>query len=409
MGILLHILSSRVFYAMIKFADRMNLLTGSEIRELLKLIAQPDIISFAGGLPAPELFPVEDVKQASIHVLDTMGQVALQYTSTEGLPELREKIAERMLAKNQIQTTPDNILITSGSQQGLDFSARIFLNKDDVVLMESPSYLGAINAFKTCEAKFQEIATDDEGMIMEDLEHMLQTTENVKFIYVIPDFQNPSGRTWTMERRLKFMEIINQYEIVVIEDNPYGELRFENENMPSLKSLDTKGLVVFLGTFSKILVPGYRLGWVCAEENLLSKYNVMKQASDLQASTITQLDANAYLDMFDLDAHVEKIKEVYGKRRKCMLDAMDEYFPKECTFTRPDGGLFTWVVLPEYMDARELAKQCIEKKVAYVPGGSFFPNGGHENTFRMNYSCMPEDRIIEGIKRIGETIKENLR
>lgn len=394
---------------MIKFADRMSLLTGSEIRELLKLIAQPDIISFAGGLPAPELFPVEDVKQASMHVLDTMGQVALQYTSTEGLPALREKIAERMLAKNQIKTTPDNILITSGSQQGLDFSARIFLNKDDVVLMESPSYLGAINAFKTCEAKFQEIATDDKGMVMEDLERVLQSTENVKFIYVIPDFQNPSGRTWTMERRLKFMEIINKYEIPVIEDNPYGELRFENENMPSLKSLDTKGLVVFLGTFSKILVPGYRLGWVCAEENLLSKYNVMKQASDLQASTITQLDANAYLDMFDLNAHVEKIKEVYGKRRKCMLDAMDEYFPKECTWTRPDGGLFTWVVLPEYIDARELAKQCIEKKVAYVPGGSFFPNGGHENTFRMNYSCMPEDRIVEGIKRIGETIKENLK
>lgn len=394
---------------MLRFADRMNLLTGSEIRELLKLTSQPDIISFAGGMPAPELFPVEGMKAASVKTLDEQGRVALQYTSTEGIPALRQKIVDRMKAKNNIHTDIDHVLVTSGSQQGLDFAARVFLNKGDVVLLESPSYLGAVNAFKACEPNFIEIPTDNNGMIMEELEKVLASTENVKMIYVIPDFQNPSGRTWTLERRKKFMEIINKFEIPVIEDNPYGELRFENENMPSLKSLDTKGLVIFLGTFSKILAPGYRLGWVCAESQILAKFNFMKQASDLQASTVAQLETNTFLEMNDLDAHVEKIKEVYRKRRDCMLKAMEEHFPKECTWTHPDGGLFTWVVLPEYINAKEMAKQCLEQKVAYVPGGGFFPNGGHENTFRMNYSCMPEEKIQEGIKRIAEVIKANLR
>jgi 2-aminoadipate transaminase len=394
---------------MVRFADRMNLLTGSEIRELLKLTSQPDIISFAGGMPAPELFPVEGMKEASVKTLDEMGRVALQYTSTEGIPALRQKIVDRMKAKNNINTDIDHVLITSGSQQGLDFAARVFLNKGDVVLLESPSYLGAVNAFKACEPNFMEIPTDNNGMVMEELEKVLASTENVKMIYVIPDFQNPSGRTWTLERRHKFMEIINKYEIPVIEDNPYGELRFENENMPSLKSLDTKGLVIFLGTFSKILAPGYRLGWTCASDEILAKFNFIKQASDLQASTVAQLETNTFLELYNLDEHVEKIKEVYRKRRDCMLKAMEENFPKECTWTHPDGGLFTWVVLPEYINAKEMAQQCLAKKVAYVPGGGFFPNGGHENTFRMNYSCMPEEKIVEGIKRIAEVIKANLR
>lgn len=395
---------------MIRFANRMDLLKGSEIRELLKLTSQPDIISFAGGMPAPELFPVEGMKEAAIKVLDEKGRVALQYASTEGDPNLRQKIADRMKAKNNVDTDVAHLMITSGSQQGLDFSARIFLNPGDVVLLESPSYLGAVNAFKACEPTFIEVPTDDGGMIMEELEKILETTDNVKMIYVIPDFQNPTGRTWSMDRRHKFMEIINKYEIPVVEDNPYGELRFEGENMPSLKSLDTKELVIFLGTFSKILAPGYRLGWICANEEILGKFNFIKQGADLQSSTIGQLEANAYLDLYNLDDHVEKIKAVYRKRRDCMLQAMDEYFPKEhVSWTFPNGGLFTWVVLPEYMDAKVLAPQCLEKKVAYVPGGSFFPNGGHENTFRMNYSCMPEEKIIEGVKRIAEVIKANLK
>ena len=394
---------------MVRYAKRMEQLTNSDISELLKLIAQPDIISFAGGLPAAELFPVEQLRQACNHVMDEVGRVACQYSATEGLPALREKIAQRMKEKNNIETDAEHILITSGSQQGLDFSGRVFLDKGDVVLMESPSYLGAINAFKACEPTFLEVPTDDDGMVMEELEKILQTTENVKMIYVIPDFQNPTGRTWSLERRQKFMEIINRYEIPVIEDNPYGELRFENEDMPALKSLDTKGLVVFLGTFSKILVPGYRLGWVCASDEILSMYNFIKQGADLQTPTVTQLEVNAYIDLFDLDAHVDKIRELYRHRRDVMMQAMEEYFPKEAKFTHPDGGLFTWVELPDYINTRDMALQCLQKKVAYVPGGSFFPNGGQENCFRMNYSCMPDEKIVEGVKAIAEVIRANLK
>ncbi len=394
---------------MIKFSDKMNLLTGSEIRELLKLTEKPDIISFAGGLPAPELFPIEELKKIAVCVMEESGKQALQYSTTEGFLPLRNHIAERMLAKNKIKTDPSHILMTSGSQMGLDFSARVFLNKDDIVLLESPSYLGAINAFKASEAKFIEVPTDKEGMIISELEKILGKEERVKMIYVIPDFQNPSGRTWSLERRQKFMEIVNKYEIPVIEDNPYGELRFEKEILPALKALDTKGLVVYLGTFSKVLVPGYRLGWVCASAEKLEKYNFIEQASSLQASTISQMEVSKYMDLYNLDDHIAKIKEVYRKRRDIMLKTMDEEFPEGVEYTRPEGGLFTWVILPEYINARNMALECIEKKVAYVPGGSFFPNGGHENTFRMNYSCMPEEKIIEGIQRIAEVIKKNMK
>ena len=394
---------------MIKFASRMNQLKASAIRELLALTAKPEIISFAGGLPAPELFPVEQMAKAAQAVMEENGQAALQYSSTEGYLPLRQQIVERMAAKNNIHTTVDNIIVTSGSQQGLDFSGRIFLDKDDVVLIESPSYLGALNAFKANEPRFIEVPTDEGGMIMEELEKILEKEDRVKMIYVIPDFQNPSSRTWSLERRQKFMEIINKYEIPVIEDNPYGELRFEGEAQPALKSLDTKGLVVFLGTFSKILAPGYRLGWICAEGEILDKYNFIAQAASLQASTIGQMETSKFIEMFDLDAHVAKIIDVYGKRRDLMYNTMLEEFPAEVKFAKPTGGLFLWVELPEYMNAAELAKECLKENVAYVPGEGFYPDGQVKNTFRMNYSCMPEDKIVEGIKRLAKVIKANLK
>ena len=394
---------------MVQFSSRMDLLKGSEIRELLKLTAQPDIISFAGGMPAPELFPVEQMMEASIAVLKENGRVALQYSSTEGYPRLREQIAERMLAKNNIHTDKDHILVTSGSQQGLDFSGRVFLNPGDVVLLESPSYLGAVNAFKACEPKFIEVPTDDGGMIMSELEKILATTERVKMIYVIPDFQNPTGRTWDLDRRHQFMDIVNRYEIPVIEDNPYGELRFEGEYLPALKSLDTKGLVIYLGTFSKILAPGYRLGWVCADGEILQKYNFLAQAASLQASTEAQLVVSKFIDMFDLDEHVATIKECYRKRRDVMMATMEREFPPEAKFTHPNGGLFTWVELPEYINTNEMAKQCLARNVAYVPGDGFFPDAGHNNCIRLNYSCMPEEKIEKGMTILGEVIKANLK
>lgn len=394
-------------YMSIKFANRMDNLKASEIREILKLSEKPEIISFAGGLPAPELFPIEELKVVSVKVLEEMGEKALQYSPTEGYIPLREQIAKRMKIFG-IDTVAEEILITSGSQQGLDFSGKIFLNPDDVVFVESPSYLGAINAFKAYECKFVEVPTDDNGMIMEDLERLLEETENVKFIYVIPDFQNPTGKTWSIERRKKFIKIANKFDVPVVEDNPYGELRFEGEIPPSIKSYDTEGRVIFLGTFSKTFTPGLRMGWVSAVPELLDKYIMVKQGSDLQTNSMTQRELSVYLDLYDFDAHIEKIKNVYRARRDTMMDSMDKYFPEEIKYTYPIGGLFTWVEFPEHINARELMKVAITRNVACVPGGSFFPNGGHENTIRVNYSNMPEDKIVEGIKRLGEVIKDAL-
>ena len=391
------------------FANRMDRLKGSAVRELMALTARPEVISFAGGMPAPELFPVEGVKEAACAVLDEMGRKALQYAPTEGYIPLREQIVKRMEERLHIKTDIDHVLVTSGSQQGLDFSARVFLNPGDVILVESPSYVGALNAFNACEPTYVEVPTDDYGMIPEELERILETTENVKLIYVIPDFQNPSGKTWSMKRREHFMELINKYEIPVIEDNPYGDLRFEGEYLPSLKSMDTKDLVIFLGTLSKVFCPGLRIGWVCAPEAILAKYNFVKQGADLQVSSFDQMLASKFMDMYDLNEHVEKIKAVYKVRRDLMLKTMEETFPKEVKFTHPEGGLFTWCVLPDYIDAKVMAHECLAKNVAYVPGGSFFPNGGKENHFRLNYSCMPEEKIVEGITKIAEVLKANIK
>lgn len=394
---------------MVNFAKRMDGMKASDIRELLKLTTRPEIISFAGGLPAPELFPVEDIKAATDAVMDEQGRAALQYGQTEGYLPLRQKIAQRMAAKNTIHTTPDNIILTAGSQQGLDYCGKLFLDPGDVVVMESPSYLGAINAFQAYQPKFVEVPTDDEGMIMEELDKVLATTENVKLIYVIPDFQNPSGRTWPLERRKKFLEIINKYGVPAIEDNPYGELRFKGEYQPALKSMDSEGLIIYMGTFSKIMAPGYRIGWTCANDEIIEKLNLIAQAAALQTSTIAPIIISKYMDMFDLDAHVDKIRETYKHRCQLMINTMKETFPPEAKFTDPDGGLFTWVELPEYVNTRDLAAKALDMGVAFVPGSGFFPNGGNNCCMRLNYSCMPDERIVEGVKRLAEVIKAALK
>ena len=389
----------------LNYAKRMDNIKASEIRELLKLTQRPEVISFAGGLPAPELFPVEELKRVTAEVLEENGTAALQYGPTEGYGPLREQIAKRM-EKVHVDITPEDILVTSGSQQGLDFAAKIFINPGDIIICESPSYLGAINAFKAYEPKFLEIDTDDEGMIMEDLEETLKNNDKVRFIYVIPDFQNPSGKTWSVERRKKLVELANKYNVAILEDNPYGELRFEGEILPAVKHYDTEGRVIFLGTFSKIFCPGLRLGWVVADGEVLNKFVMVKQGADLQSSTISQMEVAKFLETYDIEEHIEKIKVVYKKRRDLMMKTMEEEFPEEVKFTYPEGGLFTWVVLPEHMNAREIAVKALEENVAFVPGGSFFPNGGHENTFRMNYSNMDEERIVEGVKRLGKVLRE---
>ena len=391
-----------------QFSKRMRFMTTSEIHELLKVTARPDIISFAGGLPAPELFPTEEIAQVAKDLLLTEGSSLLQYCTTEGRPTLRGKIARRMWDKCSARVSPDEILITTGSQQGLDFAGKLFLDSGDVVLCESPSYLGAFNAFNAYEPEFVEVPTDSGGLIPEELDRILATTPRCKFIYVIPDFQNPTGRTWSLERRKAFMEVINKYRLPVVEDNPYGELRYEGSRLPSLKALDTEGLVLFLGTFSKIFCPGLRLGWIAADKKLLSECIKIKQSADLHTSNLDQGIADAYMDRYDLDAHVREIVNLYRHRRDLLLKCMQEELPAEAKWTHPEGGLFLWLTLPEGVSARKVIGRCVEMKVVAVIGDAFYPKGKTDQSMRLNFSNMPDERIIEGMQRMGKAVRECL-
>ena len=322
----------------LNFANRMKNIKASEIREILKVTARPEVISFAGGLPAPELFPVADIKEVNRIVLEQEGQQALQYATTEGYDPLRDWCANRMNQRLKTDFNRDNILITHGSQQALDLLGKIFLDEGDIVLCESPTYLAAISAFKSYECEFIEVPTDEQGMIMNDLESILAANKNIKLIYAIPEFQNPTGRTWGLERREQLARLAATYNVVVIEDNPYGELRFEGQSLPAIKSFDTKGNVVCLGTFSKIFCPGYRIGWIGADERIIDKLVMIKQSTDLQCNTLAQRDIAKYLELYDIDAHIEKIREVYKRRRDLAYATMQEVFPKEIKYAKPEGG-----------------------------------------------------------------------
>ncbi len=390
------------------FASRMQNLRASDIREILKITQLPDVISFAGGLPASELLPTHEMSSLARDLLIEDGVKALQYAPTEGLQELREAISTRLKDSFSIDRGPDEVLVVSGSQQGLDLVGKVFLDEDDVVLCESPTYLGAISAFRAYQARFVEISTDDDGMVPSDLEDRLRSIDRVKLIYVVPDFQNPSGRRWSIERRQAVADLAARYGVPVIEDAPYANLCYDGEPLPPVASFDTAGLVILLGTFSKILAPGLRLGWVTAEPSLLQPCVLAKQGADLQTSSLTQLLAARFFAEHDIDKHIAHLCEVYRIRRDAMLRALDEFFPKEINYTRPVGGLFLWVELPEHMDARSLLKTSLEEKVAYVPGECFYPGGGHLNTLRLNFSAMPEDRITEGIQRLARVFAEAL-
>lgn len=393
-----------------KFSTLASGLKASEIREILKLTTQPEIISFAGGLPAPEFFPIEELKKVDAEILEKEGMQAVQYGTTEGYLPLREKIAEHMKTAFGVDCSAEELMITSGSQQGLSLLSQIFLNPDDVVLVESPTYLGAINAFTLQHPRFIEVPTDEQGIIPEALEKILQEHgKAVRLMYVIPEFQNPTGITWTEERRKAFMKVVGAYDFPIIEDDPYGELRYDGEKMKALKSLDTKGQLIFLGSFSKIFMPGLRLAWMAASPEILDKAVKLKQAVDLQSSSFAQRQAYYYMKRYDINEHVRNLVQVYGKRRTLMCETMKQYFPQGVTFTYPEGGLFTWVTIPEGMDATALMPKVLAEKVAYVPGGPFYPHGGHRNHFRLNYSNMPEDRIVEGVKRLAAVLTEEMK
>lgn len=389
-----------------KFAKRMAGMQASAVREILKVTQRPEVISFAGGLPAPELFPVEEIGKVCQEVCAAEGRKVLQYATTEGRPTLRSKIADRMNRKYKSHLKAENILITTGSQQNLDMAGKIFFDEGDVVLMESPTYLAAINAFKAYQPVFKEVPTDEKGMIPEELDKILAETPRAKLIYVIPDFQNPTGICWSLERRQKFMEIVNKYNIPVLEDNPYGELRYEGETLPSLQSMDTKDLVMAMGTFSKTFCPGLRIGWLAAPTTLMKEFVKVKQSADLHTSAFDQAIIDRYMDEYSLDDHVAEINKLYKHRRDLLLKTMEETFTDGTTWTHPEGGLFLWLTFPEGVSARKVFDKCIEKNVAGVLGEFFYPNIKNDRHMRINYSNMPDDRIVEGVKRMAEALKE---
>lgn len=398
-----------------RYAHRVQKMGSSVIRELLKLTDQPDIISFAGGLPAPEVFPVQKFKEACNYVLENLGAKALQYGATEGYTPLREMIA-RHTARYSVQVTSDNIMITSGSQQALDFIGRLFLNRGDYIVVESPTYLGALQAWNAYGAQYISVPSDEHGMIVDELEHALRI--GPKFIYVLPNFQNPSGTTMSLERRKKLVEIADRYGVPIIEDDPYGQLRYDGDHLPSVVSLDSEyrnensgqysGNVIYMSTFSKLLAPGLRLAWVIAPPEVTRRLVMTKQAADLHTATFNQIVAYEVAKGGFLDEHVKVIRATYKERRDVMLETMDEIWPREVRWTRPEGGMFLWGILPENMDAAELFKSAIEKKVAFVPGGAFHPTGGGKNTMRINFSYTDPDTTREGITRLGLLLREEV-
>jgi 2-aminoadipate transaminase len=398
-----------------RYALRTDNIGSSAIRELLKLTSQPDVISFAGGMPAPEVFPIEEFKEASEVVLSEMGDRALQYGTTEGYQPLREMIAGNA-SKYGIQISADNVLITSGSQQALDLLGRIFINRGDRVLVESPTYLGAIQAWNAYGVKYVTIPSDDNGMQTELLESRLRT--GIKFIYVLPNFQNPTGVTLTRERRKQLVEMADAYGVPIVEDDPYGQLRFEGEHQTPVVVIDDEmrakevpiysGNVIYTSTFSKILAPGLRLAWVVAPTEVIKKLVQAKQGCDLHTATFTQYIAYQLADSPWMKQHIRLIRKVYKERRDTMLEALATHMPEGVSWTHPKGGLFLWATLPECLDSRAIFNQAVAQKVAFVPGGSFHPLGGGSNTMRLNFSNSKPEMIQEGIERLAKVIKDNL-
>jgi 2-aminoadipate transaminase len=403
-----------------RYAQRTQRMTSSAIRELLKLTAQPDIISFAGGLPGPDLFPVEEMREATEIVLQTKGRIALQYSTTEGYPPLREMIVRHM-ARYGVVVDIDNILITSGSQQALDLIGKILINPGDKILVENPTYLGALQAFTMYGAEFATVPTDDDGMVTDRLEEALRC--GPKFIYALPNFQNPMGVTMPFARRRALIEASDRYGIPIIEDDPYGQLRYEGEHIKPLVVIDAEclkcehngkytGNVIYLSTFSKTLAPGLRMAWIVAPKEVIHKFVQAKQGTDLQCSTFDQMVAYEVGHGGFIDRHVLRICEVYGHRRDIMLASLDQAFPAPSSlgvkWTHPKGGLFLWVTLPEWMDATDLLKEAVAEKVAFVPGSAFFPGGGGHNTMRLNFSNAQDEQIEKGIAALGRVVMRHL-
>ena len=388
------------------FSERTERMHASDIREILKVTAMPEVISLAGGLPAPEVFPIEEFRRAFDRVLSERGAVALQYSASEGYGPLRELIALRQRQAG-IGCTPNNVLITNGSQQALDLLGKVMLNPGDKVVLEKPSYLGAIQAFDSYQAEYVLVPMDEDGMVVDGLDEIL-SAQQVKLIYALPNFQNPSGRTMSLERRRALVEVATRHGVPIVEDDPYGELRFEGQAVPSLASMDEAGVVIGLGTFSKLLAPGLRLAWMVLPDDAFEMFLLAKQPADLHTSTIAQMATYEVAKDGFIDRHLELIRSVYRERRDVMLDALEANFPTTARWTKPAGGMFVWAELPEEVDTRELLVEAVAEKVAFVPGQSFHADGSGRNTMRLNFSNVTPERLKVGIGRLGRAIERRL-
>lgn len=393
-------------------ASRTQSMKSSAIRELLKLTQRPEIISFAGGLPAPEFFPLREVEEACRYILQEDGEDALQYSATEGYGPLKGYLCDAM-HRYGVPAKQDNVLLTNGSQQALDLIGKILIDPGDYVLTSRPTYLGAIQAWDAYQARYHTVRLDDDGMVVEEIEHaydkaVADSGRPPRFIYVLPNFHNPGGTTLPQSRRERLAEIATRLDLPVVEDDPYGQLRYEGEDLPPICTYIPER-TIYLGTFSKTLAPGLRLGWIVCPESLMNRFVLAKQGADLHTGTFAQHVANDICQRGFVKQHVKKLREVYRKRRDTMLDALVEFWPDSCTWTHPEGGLFLWAQVPDKIDTREFMEQALAENVAYVPGVHFYPNAdGGFHAMRLNFSYCSPDTIVEGIRRLGLALKKSL-
>ena len=393
------------------FSDRVQALKPSAIREIFKYAADPEVVSLSAGNPSPEAFPIEEIKEISARLLEENPIGVLQYSVTEGYPQLRETLKEYMKSHHNVGKDFDDILITTGAQQIMDLATKSLVNEGDVVITEAPSFIGSLNTFRSYNAKLVGVNIDDDGMNMEELEKALKTHKNARFIYTIPNFQNPSGITMSLEKRKKIYELAKKYNVLILEDNPYGDLRYSGEYIPCIKSFDDEGIVLYAGSMSKVISPGIRVAYVIAPKPIFQKMVVCKQGNDVHTNIWSQMVCNELMTKYDFDAHLEKLRKLYSKKAQFMMYLMDKYLvPMGITYAKITGGLFTMCTLPDYVDMQEFCKDAIKNKVCVVPGNAFLTDESEEcHTFRVNFSTPTDEQLEKGIKLLAKTAEKYIK
>ncbi|MCL2055245.1 MAG: PLP-dependent aminotransferase family protein [Oscillospiraceae bacterium] len=390
------------------FSDKVSRLQASAIREILKFTAFPDVISFAAGNPSPEAFPTEEIAEITASILQSNPVAALQYSISEGYSPLRDTLKKRLAEQNCFNARTDELIITSGGQQGNELSCKVFFNDNDTLICESPSFIGSLNSFKSYNANLIGVPLESDGICVEKLESALKANSNTKIIYLIPNFQNPTGLCMSYEKRKYVYALAQKYNVVILEDNPYGEIRFDGEHIPSVKSLDTDGRVIYVGSFSKILAPGIRVGFVSAAKEIINKIVICKQVSDVHTNILAQMICTQFMNNYNLEAHLEKLRAIYKRKSSLMLSCIDKHFSQKVSVTRPQGGLFIWADLPQGYDTTAFCKRAVEEyKLAVVPGNAFLVNENDKiSSFRLNFSTPSDEQIIKGCEILGRLTKE---